>query len=75
MPFPECIPMSLRHDCRCKQYYVWVHDVKNFFFCKCVDSYRKEKVCVASEGYDPTGDVTGDYLLGFLVAFRIKATY
>lgn len=54
---------------------MWVHDLRNFFFCKCVDSFRKEKVCAASEGYDPAGDVTGDYLLGFLVAFRIKATY
>lgn len=40
-----------------------------------MDSYRKEKVCAASEDCDPADDVTGDCLLGLLVAFRVKAAY
>lgn len=36
---------------------------------------RKEKVRAAAEDCDPADDVTGDYLLGLLVAFGIQAAY
>lgn len=35
----------------------------------------QERKFRAASDYDPVDDVTGDYLFGLLVAFRIKAAY
>ena len=36
---------------------------------------KRKFVCTVSEDCAPADDVTGDCLLGLLVAFRVQATY
>lgn len=49
-----------------------MRDVKSFSFCKCLDSYRKEKVHAASEDVGPADDVTGGSFLGRGVAVESR---